>query len=327
MAEILSQSEIDALLSEIESGDTVALDEVGDVRKKQVNVYDFRHPNLVSKEHLRILQMIHERFAKLVESYFTSKLRSLVDVKLIAVDQVTYSEFMLSMSDPSCIYVLRIESLNGDAVMEITLPLVFYMVDRLFGGEGKGLDKLREMTLIEQQVISRISQDILDSLKKAWSQVIPLEGKIMNYQSRPTFIQIAPLEEMVISMSLEVNVQETTGFINLCFPFQIFEDVLPKLSSQQMIRSRKIKKTGEEREIIASRLRQASVPISVHLGQKKLSLKELLELEEGDVIRLDTELRDKLTIFVEEKPKYRGTPGVYRKKLALRINEILQVED
>lgn len=324
MAEILSQSEIDALLSEIESGDANATEPGAGGRKKQVNIYDFRHPNLVSKEHLRILQMIHERFAKLVESYCTNKLRGLVDVKLIAVDQVTYSEFMLSMSDPSCIYILHIDALHGDAVMEITLPMVYYMVDRLFGGEGKSLDKLREMTLIEQEVIKKVARDIVDSLNKAWSQVIPLNAGITTYQSRPTFIQIAPLEEMVISLSLEINVHDTTGFINLCFPFQLFEDVLPKLSSQQMIRSRKIQKTKEERHAIAGRIRQASVPVSAILGHKCVTLKDLLDLKVGDVIRLDTEVSDSLPIFVDNAPKYLAKPGVYKRRIALQLTDVLQ---
>ncbi|RMD92108.1 MAG: flagellar motor switch protein FliM [Calditrichaeota bacterium] len=321
MAEILSQNEIDALLSDIEAGDAASLVEGAATKKKQVSVYDFRHPNLVSKEHLRILQVIHERYAKLLESYLTTKLRTLVDVKLIAVDQVTYSEFMLSMSDPSCIYVLSVEKLHGEAIMEITLPLVYYIVDRLFGGKGKSATKLREMTLIEQKIMQKVARYFADALNNAWLQVVPLDSKINSYQSRPSFIQIAALEEMVISISLEINLQETTGFLNICIPFQILEDILPQMTSQQMVRSR-IKKTPSDRMIIKSRISQATIPIHAELGRKKISLKDLVSLEVGDVIRLDTTIDDVLTIYINNIPRFKGKPGMHRERLALKIHEV-----
>ncbi|MDQ7062639.1 MAG: flagellar motor switch protein FliM [candidate division KSB1 bacterium] len=318
MAEILSQSEIDALLSDIEAGDELAVLETTSSKKKQVSVYDFRHPKIVSKEHLRILQMIHERFAKLVESYLTTRLRALVDAKLIAVDQVTYSEFMLSMSDPSCIYIMKLENLNGDAILEITLPLVFYIIDRLFGGEGNSIDKMREMTLIEQKVIEKVAAQFSDALNTAWKQVIPLDSSIEAYQSRPSFIQIAALEEMVISISLEINVQETTGFLNLCFPFQVLEEVLPQMTSQQMVRSR-IKKSPDDKEVIHSRIVKANIPVHVELGRKQITLRELVQLEVGDVLKLDTRVTDDLPIFINNIERFRGKPGLYRDRVALKI--------
>ena len=322
MAEILSQSEIDALLSDIESGDQLEeVLETSTQKNKQVSVYDFRHPKIVSKEHLRILQMIHERFAKLVESYLTTRLRTLVDAKLIAVDQVTYSEFMLSMSDPSCIYILRLENLHGEAILEITLPLVFYIVDRLFGGEGSSLEKIREMTLIEQKVIEKVAEQFSTALNTAWEQVIPLNSSIELYQSRPSFIQIAPLEEMVISLSLEVNVQETTGFLNLCFPFQVLEEVLPKMTSQQMVRSR-IKKAPDDKQVISSRIVRANIPVHVELGRKQISLRELVELEIGDVIKLDTRITDDLPILVNNIERFRGRPGIHRDRVAVKIVQV-----
>ncbi|RMF57431.1 MAG: flagellar motor switch protein FliM [Calditrichaeota bacterium] len=321
MAEILSQSEIDALLSDIETGEDLELVESDTSKKKQVNVYDFRHPKIVSKEHLRILQMIHERFAKLVESYLTTKLRSLVDVKLIAVDQVTYSEFMLSMSDPSCIYVLHVTRLKGDAIMEITLPLVYYIVDRLFGGEGHTIEKMREMTLIEQKVIEKVAEYFIQDLNQSWEQVIPLDSELKSYQSRPSFLQIAPLEEMVISISMEINVGETTGFINLCFPFQLLEEVLPRMSSQQMVRSR-IKKTVEDRSLIRRRVEKAKIPVRVELGRKQITLRDLVSLEEGDVIKLDTRVDDPLEVYINDVPRFAARPGMHRDRIAVKIEQV-----
>ncbi len=321
MAEILSQSEIDALLSDIESGEALPEIETPVSKKKQVNVYDFRHPNLVSKEHLRILQMIHERFAKHLESYLITKLRSLVDAKLIAVDQVTYSEFMLSMGDPSCIYVVNIKNLHGDAILEITLPLVFHIIDRLFGGEGKEYENLRELTLIEQKVVQKVAEDFTEALAKAWEPVVPLDASIGFYQSRPSFIQIAALEEMVISISLEINVQDTTGFVNICIPFQMLEDLLPQLTSKQMVRSR-VKKTEEDKFFIQKRIKQATIPVHVELGRKQITLRDLVSLEEGDILKLDQSVDDGLLIYVNDVPRFKGIPGVYRRRLSVKVVDV-----
>ncbi|MCA9734904.1 MAG: flagellar motor switch protein FliM [Deferribacteres bacterium] len=325
MAEILNQNEIDALLSEIDFGEAIE-EQAPEKKKRQISIYDFRHPNLISKDHLRMLQMVHERFCQLLENYLTSKLRTLVNVKLIAVDQVTYSEFSLSMSDPSCIYILRIEELQGDAIMELTLPFVFYSIDRLLGGEGRGIDVNRELTLIEQRVIGAIAAEMVREMNNAWIQVTQLNAFLSSYQSRPNFIQIAPIEEIVISVSIEVKAQQTTGFINLCFPIQIFETILPKMTAHQMIRSRKIERTDDEKSHLYKKIYSVKMPIHAELGRRSISLKEFIELEEGDVIRLNSEINGDVPIFVNGALRYKGRPGTMQNRIALEINEEIPID-
>ncbi|KAA3615471.1 MAG: flagellar motor switch protein FliM [Calditrichaeota bacterium] len=322
MAEILNQNEIDALLSEIDSGDAVEA-KSPEKKKRQISIYDFRHPNLISKDHLRMLQMVHERFCQLLENYLTSKLRTLVNVKLIAVDQVTYSEFSLSMSDPSCIYILRVEELQGDAIMELTLPFVFYGIDRLLGGEGKGIDVNRELTLIEQRVVGAIAAEMVHEMNNAWIQVTQLNAFLSSYQSRPNFIQIAPIEEIVISVSIEVKAQHTTGFINLCFPIQIFETILPQMTAHQMIRSRKIERTKDEQAQLFKQVHSVQMPIHAELGRRSITLKEFVELNEGDIVRLDTSVSGDVPVFINGSPRYRGRPGLIDNHIALELTDEL----
>ncbi|KAA3663011.1 MAG: flagellar motor switch protein FliM [Calditrichaeota bacterium] len=325
MAEILNQNEIDALLSEIDFGEAID-EQVPEKKKRQISIYDFRHPNLISKDHLRMLQMVHERFCQLLENYLTSKLRTLVNVKLIAVDQVTYSEFSLSMSDPSCIYILRIEELQGDAIMELTLPFVFYSIDRLLGGEGRGIDVNRELTLIEQRVIGAIAAEMVREMNNAWIQVTQLNAFLSSYQSRPNFIQIAPIEEIVISVSIEVKAQQTTGFINLCFPIQIFETILPQMTAHQMIRSRKIERTSDEKSQLYQKIYAVNMPIHAELGRRSITLKEFIELEEGDVIRLDSLIDGDVPIYVNGAMRYTGRPGTVQNHIALEIEDELPID-
>ncbi len=327
MAEILNQNEIDALLSDIESGDAFEAKEKEEKKQKQVSIYDFRHPNLITKEHFRILQMVHERFCQILENYLTSKLRTLANVKLIAVDQVTYSEFSLSMSDPSCIYVLRIEELQGDAIMELTLPFVFYSIDRLLGGTGKTFDEMRELTLIEQRIIGSIGIDMVKELNNAWVQVMPLNCYVTSYQSRPNFIQIAPIEEIVISISIEVKAQDATGFINLCFPIQIFESILPNLSAQQIIRSNTVEYTPEDEKAVIDRVREAPLDIQAELGRKKITVRELLDMEVGDVLTLDTRVNSPVPVYINGRPQYWGQPGIKDKHISLKIAGLVNETD
>ena len=322
MAEILNQNEIDALLSEIDFGEAVE-EKKPEKKKRQISIYDFRHPNLISKDHLRMLQMVHERFCQLLENYLTSKLRTLVNVKLIAVDQVTYSEFSLSMSDPSCIYILRVEELQGDAIMELTLPFVFYSIDRLLGGNGKGVEVNRELTLIEQRVIGAIAAEMVREMNNAWIQVTQLNAFLSSYQSRPNFIQIAPIEEIVISVSIEVKAQKTTGFINLCFPIQIFETILPQMTAHQMIRSRKVERTPDEAVNLERQINSVYMPLHVELGRRQLTLKEFVELEEGDVVRLDSSINNAIPVFINNALRFRGRPGVIKNHVAIEIDEVI----
>jgi len=323
MAEILSQTDIDSLLSEIDAGDDLAPQKVEE-RKRNVSVYDFRHPNLVTKDQLRLLQMVHERYAKLVESYFTTKVRKMVDVKLMAVDQVTYSEFMLSVSDPSCVYILKIEMLGGEAIIEITLPLVYYFIDRLFGGGGKTTEDLREMTIIEQHVISTIAENIVSSLNKSWHDIYALDAVISGFQARPSFIQIASLEEMVISISLEVNVQETSGFVNLCFPFRLLEDILPKLSSDEVGRKRPEDESRSDLISVSKSLKNAQMPISAELGRKNISVEDLINLEVGDVIKLHSRSDSPLRILIENESRFLARPGISGNHVAVQIEEDIE---
>lgn len=319
MAEILSQQQIDALLSEIESGEQ-GIETAVERRQAKVILYDFRHPNVLSKDQSRLLEMVHARFAKLVEGYLTSTLRKLVNVSLIAIDQVTYADYVLSMSDPSCIYVLHMEKLEGESLMEITLPLVFLLVDRLFGGEGKGTDDVREMTQIEQHVIAKIADDLVGFLNKAWDEVYPIGTSISGFQSRPNFIQIASPEEMVISISLEVSIKSLSGSINLGLPYRLFEEVLATAGKKQDAIARRLKKRSmRERRILSSQVRRATMPVRVTLGQKKITVGDLLALEIGDVICLDTLVDDALTVYIDEVPRFLGRPGMSGTRLAVQI--------
>lgn len=323
MTEILSQKEIDALLASVSSDEGLELREeveegIG-IEGKAANVYDFKHPNRVSKDQLRTLQTIHETFAKTFNAYLAVRLRTIVDINLISVDQLQYSEFILSISDPSCIYIFRVEELNGIAILEISPNLVLYIVDRLFGGKGFTAEEARPITIIEQTIMKKIVEKAMENLSTSWQQVAPLTFILEAFESNPDVVQIAPPGETVITISLEIKIQDTSSLMNICFPYLILEDIISKLNVQHFISMSKKETSEEQASTIRERIRFSSLPIVAYLGRTEIAVDDIVNLKLGDVIRLYNRVDDLLEINIGGNKKFLGRPGVKNKKKAIKI--------
>ena len=332
MAEILSQKEIDALLSTVsteekgadvsESGEPMEEEEV-----KSVNVYDFKHPNRVSKDQLRTLQSIHEAFAKTFNAYLAVRLRTIVDINLISVDQLQYSEFILSISDPSCIYIFRIEELNGVGILEISPQLVLFIVDRLFGGKGGSVEEARVITSIEQTVMKKIIEKAMENLATAWQQVAPLTFILEGFESNPDVVQIAPPGETVITISLEIKIQDSSSLMNICFPYLTLEDIISKLNVQHFVSTTKKDISEKEAELINERMKLSALPVVCYLGKTSMTVRDLINLQNGDVIKLNRNVEDYLEIDIGGSKKFYGKPGISGKKKAIKIVKPITKED
>lgn len=327
MAEILSQKEIDQLLNSVSSEEETEDDSDSGAEQKAANVYDFKHPNRVSKDQLRTLQTIHETFAKTFNAYLAVRLRTIVDINLISVDQLQYSEFILSISDPSCIYIFRVEELNGVAILEISPQLVLYIVDRLFGGKGATVDEARPITTIEQTVMKKIIEKAMENLSSSWQQVSPLTFILEGFESNPDVVQIAPPGETVITVSLEIKIQDTSSLMNICFPYLILEDIMSKLNVQHFISMTKKEVSEEDQEMIDNRLKLSALPITGYLGKANITVNDLIQLKIGDVIKLNTKVDSLLEVSVGGNRKLLGRPGVRGKKKAMKIIRSVNKED
>ncbi len=328
LAEILSQSEIDELLEQFRQGALEDL-EVGDREpreesKKNIVVYDFRHPNRVTRDQIRTLRVIHESFAKQLESYLSARLRTIVSSKVEAVDQVTYSEFVLSLSDPSCICVIGADELKSDFVMEINPTLTFLAVDKLFGGVGGKIEEFRELSLIEERVIRKLVEGMVRYFDQAWKPVTDIHCKLKAMYSRPGLTQIIPPGETVVAISIGFAAGEIAGGVNLCLPYVMLEDLLPKMSPGKVAFGAHVRWDEVSRKSIEKNLRSTPVPVEVELGQTRITLRELMELQEGDVLVLDTRTDDALPIRIGGMMRAYGTPGTRRRSLAVRVVELVQ---
>lgn len=324
MAEMLSQAEIDALLSSVSAKEEEpAKEEVKEERKgvgkKAVRVYDFTSPDKFSKDQIRTLQMIHENFTRLVNTSLSAYLRSVIQVTLVEVRETSYDEFIRSLPGSTVMSVSSVPPLEGSMIVEMTPKLIFSMFDRLLGGKGEASDEVRELTDIEHSVVEGIFGRILTCFKEAWLNIITLTPRLEALENNPQFSQIVSPNERVAALSFEVRLGEIVGVLNLCLPHVVLEPIVSKLSAQLWFAGGRKKETSGQHDFIKKRLENVTVPMIVQFKDTKVNVRELLELQVGDVIRLDNSVSDKLIIKIGNRIKYEGQPGVMRGKLAVQI--------
>ncbi|MCE5249611.1 flagellar motor switch protein FliM [bacterium] len=318
MAEILSQEEIDALLSAVSYGEDVQVQAEPTKAEKFINTYDFRHPARVSKDQLRTLQNLHDNFARLLSATFSTLQRAVIEINLVSVDQITYSEFIMSLSSPSCTYTFRMEPLEGVAIIDFSQSVVFSFVDRLFGGRGTSIVTEREITWIEKSVMNNIINRTLRDLERTWERIIPLECNVEMLETNPEFVQVVPASETVVLISFELKSENVSGLINLCYPYITIEPIALRLGGQNLVSSAK-EVPREELEKNRRRIKVFDTTVKAILGETKLSLNELLDLKLGDVVTLGRRLHEEIDIYVENELKFQGRAGLVGKYKGIEI--------
>jgi flagellar motor switch protein FliM len=320
MNEVLSQDEIDQLLTAISSGD-VETDELSQpTESRKIKIYDFKRPDKFSKEQIRTVSIMHETFARLTTTALSAQLRSLVQVHVASVDQLTYEEFIRSIPNPTTLGVINMDPLKGSAILEVDPAITFAIIDRLFGGQGEGTKVTRDLTDIEQTVMEGIIVRILGNMREAWSQVIDLRPRLGQIETNPQFAQIVPPSEMVVLVTLETKVGEVEGMMNFCIPYLTIEPIISKLSAQYWYSSVRRGATTENLNILRDRLATIAVPMVVEIGEMELTVRDVLSLTVGDVVRLpEAHINDKMALRVGDRKKFWCKPGQIGSKLAVQV--------
>jgi flagellar motor switch protein FliM len=325
--EILSQQEIDSLLSGINVDQPIVPETPAEDKKavKEIVTFDFRLPHRLSKNQLRTFQAVHESFAEAFSSYLVSRLQTTVTVNVSSVDQLFYSEFVLSISSPSSLYIFRIMESDALAVLEVSPQLVLAMVEQLMGGVAEDEKNPRLITKIEQSIVKGIIHKALLEIQRAWKTVAELTFKLERYESEGDFAQIAPASEIVMVVSFEVSIGTQKYLMNVCFPTFALDDVLAKLNVQHFsgIGSVKGDKEASTRSLF-QRLGATRLTATAILGETTLTLRELLDLEPGDVLRTNLPIDGEIKVLVGGKPRIFGHPGVSKGKVAVKISRLVQ---
>ncbi len=311
MTEVLSQDEIDQLLTAINAGETEieSIKPTADTRK--IKIYDFKRPDKFSKEQIRTVQNMHETFARLTTTTLSASMRALVNVHVASVDQLTYEEFIRSIPTPTTLAVVSMDPLKGQAILEIDPSVTFTIIDRLFGGSGEGAKLNRELTDIEHSVMEGIIVRILGNMREAWTTVIDLRPRLSQIETNPQFAQIVPPSEMVVLVTLETKVGEVEGMMNFCIPYMTIEPIVSKLSAQFWYSSVRRGATTENLNILKEKLSSVEIPVIAEVGHISISVRDVLALRKGDVIRLHSvHVGDPMALDVGNKRKFLCRPGV-----------------
>lgn len=325
MAEILSQNEIDALLNALSSGE-VAETQAPLEPGKGIKLYDFKHPDRFSKDQARSLHMLHEHFSRLFSTSLSTYLRTIIEVKLVSVDQLSYDEFIRSIPNPTCVNLFQMRPLEGNALLELSPTLSFAIIDRLMGGRGHALYKNRELTEIEKSILVKIIERIFDSMEEAWSGVVNPTMELKATEANPQlFLQLYLPTEMVILLTHEAHVGNTTGTFCICIPYVVLEPIAGRLSARSWFSG----KTGTEEvgpSPMEGHLRKFNLPLTATLGQTHLKIRDMLSLEKGDVVALDQRKDEEIVVSLADKPMFLARPGTHRKHRAFKVTRVLSGE-
>ena len=326
MGEVLSQSEIDNLLKALSSGELDA-EEYKNKDEKKVKVYDFARPSKFSKEHLRTLEIIFEHYGRLLYTNLPAYLRKNVQVEVMNSEAVAYSEFANALSNPVLLGIVDFEPLKGNIVIELATNLGYTIIDRMLGGEGVSLDKKREFSEIEIIIIERLMTICVDLLREPWQNVVAIRPRLTRIETNPQFAQIISPQEMIAIVTLSVKIGDVEGLMNICLPFLCLEEVMDKLNTKYWFSTMKDKDENTYEEIIENLISKAEIPLRAMLGNSKISVNDFVNLQKGDIIKLDSAVGQELDIYVGNIKKFRALPGTSDENYAVRVTSIIREEE
>lgn len=326
MGDVLSQSEIDNLLAALSSGELDA-NEFKDNKEKQVKDYDFQRPSKFSKEHLRTLENIFESFGRLLSTNLPAYLRKNVSVEVVNAEALIYQEFTNSLSNPVLLGVVDFTPLEGSVIIELAPSLGYAMIDRMLGGEGNPLEKARDFTEIEMGIIDRIYTLITNLLIEPWTNVVKLNPRLIRIETNSQFAQIISPSETVAVVTMNVKIGTVEGMMNICIPYNCLEEVIDKLNTKFWYSSLKLMDGQNYQDTIEYTIAKARIPIRAVLGKSTISLNDFLNMQKGDIIKLNSKIEDELNIYVGNIRKFTALPGSSADSYAVKISKIIREEE
>lgn len=326
MADVLSQNEIDNLLKQLSSGEL----DVGDIEETpsvKVKEYDFSRPAKFSKEHLRTLEIIFEHFGRLLSSNLPAYFRKNVQVEVMNSEAVIYSEFSNALSNPVLLGIVNMSPLQGNIIMEIATNIGYAIIDRMLGGFGEPLDKMRDFSEIELSVLERIFNIIIDLLREPWKNVVEITPYLERIETNSQFAQIISPSEMIAVVTININIGGVEGLMNICLPYITLEDIMDKLNTKYWFSTMQAKDEQSYSEFIETVISKALIPISAELGTSAIMVMDFINLQVGDIIKLNKKIEDELDVYVGNIVKFKALPGSSENKYAVKVTEIIREEE
>ena len=326
MGDVLSQSEIDNLLAALSNGELDA-DEFKDNGEKSVKNYDFQRPSKFSKKHLRTLENIFEHFGRLLSTNLPGYLRKNVSIEVMNSEAVIYQEFTNALSNPVLLGIVDFSPLEGSIVIELAQNIGYAIVDRMLGGEGLPLEKARDFTEIELVIIERIFTVITNLLSEPWANVVKLEPRLTRIETNSQFAQIISPTDMAAIVTMNVKIGKVEGMMNVCIPYTGIESVIDKLNTKFWYASMQTMDEKSYKDAIEVAIARARIPVRAVLGKSTISLNDLLNMQKGDIIKLNSKVDGEMNIYVGNIKKFTALPGSFSDAYAVKLTNILREEE
>ena len=323
MNQVLSQNEVDALLSAVSDNRVDAEEGGDDAMKSGVVQYDLANQDRIIRGRMPTLDIIHDRFIRLFRVTLSNALRKMANLSVNSTGPLKFSEFMNSLPLPSCLNILRLDPLRGAAVMVIESKLLYALVDSFFGGNDVPYTKIegKDFTQIEIKIARRVVLSAIDDYEKAWEPVYPLKVGYSRTEINPQFVAVVPPSDVVIATTFDVELEKVSGTIKIVIPYATLEPIKSKLSVGFQSEQLEVDFIWINR--IKEQIMGTSANLLVKLGEADIALKDLMELAPGDIIQLNSDATMPLDIHVEGIPKFKGIPGLLKGNRALKIVESL----
>ena len=324
MGDILSQDEIDQLLNALNSGELDA-DEIKGNDEKPVKNYDFARPSKFSKDHLRTLVNIFEHYGRLLSTNFPGMLRTTVQVEVINSEAIIYSEFSNALLNPALLGIVNFSPLKGNIVMELASNLGFAIIDRMLGGRGETLDKVREFSEIELSLLERLLMNCVSLLREPWKNVVKIEPRLEQIETNSQFAQIIAPNETIAIITIKITVGKIEGLMNICLPYITLEPIMDKLNTKYWFASMSEHDEMYE-QAMEIMIEKTDIPVVVELGRSAIAVNDFVNLQKGDIIKLDTKIDEEMDVFVGSIRKFKALPGSASDKYAVRVTSIIREE-
>ena len=326
MNKLLSQDEVDSLLKGLDTGEINTDDDYEDL-DGELESFDWATSGLNVRGNMPLLEVVNSRFSQRFRGSLSTSLRKMIDVTPDPLATVKYSDFQRSLPVPTSMHLFKIEPLRGLGILVIESRLVFSLVEAFFGGSGSGSTKIegREFTSIENKIIEKVVQMALLNLMEAWEDVHPIKTEFVRSESNPLVVNAVPGEELLVSSKFEIELQRLLGNIIVCFPYSSYQPIRHKLAGGYRDEEEETQLDREWLDHLQSRLRRTPVEMIVDLGRTSLSVKDFLNLREGDIIVLDKDFNMALTASIEGINVYEGYAGRYKNKKVFKVEHPLTI--
>ena len=326
MADVLSQNEIDALLSALSTGELESEEVSREDENHKVKLYDFRSPQKFSKEHIRTLELIHDNYARIISNYLTGQTRQNVKVKIETVEQISYEEFIHSVQNPTIITIFKMPPLSGTIIFETNPQFSLQVIDILLGGKGDRKITTKEFTDIDKNIMRQITAGMISNLKLAWESILDVEPEIEAVETNPAVNQTMAPNDPVALITFSVEMNKRSTFINMCIPYLSIEKILDKLVVQYAFRNDDESLMAESREKIEKGINKVDVDVVAELGHANITVDDFLKLTVGDVIKLDTKSSSPIKVYVGNEECYYAKPGIAGKNMGVIILDVTDKE-